>query len=652
MQKKALFICLYLGFTVFVFSQKSNEENILSIDGENVSVEEFQSVYTKNLELVQDEDQKDKEKYLELFINYKLKVREAIALGLDKEPSFLKEFKSYQTQLSENHLYDQNITKELVLQAYQRTLEEVSANHILILVGENAKPADTIEAYNKIKNIWEKAKQGEDFEALARMHSEEPNAKESAGKLGYFKGFSMVYPFENAAYNTPVGEISNIVRTRFGYHIIKINDRRVVPDEVTVAHIMIALKEGVSEEEAKSKILELQQKIKQGEDFGLLAKQFSEDASTARNEGKLTRFGSGRLNAPSFEAAAFALENPGDVSQPIKTDFGWHLIMLHERHSKQTFEEAKEELTSKIKQNERSKIIVASVNDAIKQKYGFTENKDVLPFFNTFVSDSILKRKWDYDSKLVALNDKIFSIGTTVYTYEDFAAFLKERQKRAFTAKEKEELLSAFYTEFQEQKLRDFFMQTLEKENKEYASVLTEYRNGLLIFDVMQKMIWEPSKTDSLGLENYFIKNKQNYKWDTRVDAVVYSTADKNVAIKIKALLEESKTEEQIKEALNTEDYISVISTKGIFEMGHPALPQNFKSVKGISKIYPPIFHTNTKTEQYNVVLVKDVLAPSFRDLDGIRGKVMSDYQNYLEEEWMKELKKKYTVKVNKKALK
>ncbi len=647
-----LFVYLFLGFTITAFAQFKDQNTLLTIDGEPVYVDEFLRVYSKNLEMVQDESQKNKAAYLDLFINYKLKTKEAIAQNLHKNPEFQKEFSGYEEQLSQNYLYEQEITESLIKEAYDRMQEEINANHILIMVEPNAAPEDTLAAYTKIKGIREKALQGEDFEALAKEYSEEPNADERAGALGYFKGFGMVYPFENAAYNTPKGQISDIVKTQYGYHILKVNDRRPVPQEVTVAHIMISTRNEMSEEDAKKRIEEIHQKVKQGESFEELARQFSQDPGSSQKGGALSRFGSGRLNSPVFEQTAFSLKNAGDISEPVKTDFGWHIIKLIERHKRASYEDSKQEILKRIKSSDRSKVIVASINDQIKEKYGFTVVENPMPFFNTFVTDSILKRKWDYPANEQKLKNTLFKIGNKKYTFGDFAEYIKERQKRARAFQDKEELLKVYYDEFELETLKDFFKTTLKEENKDYAALLSEYRDGLLIYELMQKNIWEPSKKDSLGLENFYEKNKGNYKWETRVEAVIASTSNEDIAGQIKKSMESGTSQSEIRKKFNTDDSVQVIFTEGVYELGNSILPDDFEAKEGVSKVYSLSGDKNKKSSQFIVIRVAKVLPPTTKSLHTVKGKVINDYQTYLEAEWMKELRDKYNVKVNRKAIK
>jgi len=650
MRLSTFFVTFFVSISALTFSQKTEKKILLTIDDEPVYLDEFTRVYEKNLEMVQDENQRTKESYLDLFVNYKLKTKEAFSQELHKNKGFIKEYESYRNQLANNYLYEQDITEELMLEAYERLQEEVDASHILIRLTLNSTPKDTLEAYNKILDIREKALAGEDFESLAKQYSEEPNAKESGGSLGYFKGLGMVYPFETAAYNTPVGGISDVIRTQFGYHILKVNGRRPVSNEVTVAHIMVADKNDGNDETAKERINEILNRVKQGEDFGDLARQFSEDQGSAKKGGVLNRFGSGRLNAPKFEEASFNLKNPGDVSEPVKTKFGWHIIKLIERHPKESFEEIREELFRRVKNSDRSKVIVKSVNESIKERYNFQEVENPLPFFNSYVSDSITKRNW-VKTNHPKLNTTAFKIGNKNYKFSDFADFIENTQKKGVLSDSKELQLVVYYEQFQEKMIDEFFKYSLEEENQEFANLLSEYRDGLLIYDLMQKNIWEPSKTDSIGMNTFFENNRDSYIWNTRVKGLIASTSDKKIANQIKKMLSKNATIDEIKSTFNTEEVVNVILTEGTFEMQNSMLPLNFKTTKGVSKIYDISTDKSTNSSQFIVVNVEEVIPQTYKELDEVRGRVMSDYQAHLEKEWMKKLHKKYNVTIDKSVL-
>lgn len=640
-----------LGLTLLVllcgtnaFSQKKSDI-LLTIDGEPVYQQEFTRVYKKNLDLVQDESQKDIDGYLQLFIDYKLKVTEAQAQKLDQQELYKKEFSQYRDQLSRNYLFEDKVMDEMAREAFDRSKEEIDASHILLLVEYGASPKDTLEVYNRTKAIHEKAKKGEDFTKLAQTYSEEPGAKQRGGALGYFTVFSMVYPFETEAYNTKKGEVSDIVRSSFGYHIIKVNDRREKLSKIVVSHIMISDKKDVKNFDANARANELKALLKQGESFESLAKQFSDDKNSGLEGGKLKPFGRGDLRAPAFEEAAYALKNIGDISEPVKTDFGWHIIRLDEKLAPETYEQQKEFLEKKVSQGDRSKVVTHSINKKIQNKYGFTKNSNFLDYFNSYVGDEILSRKWSR-KEIPAVEDKvIFTIGDRKVLYSDFAKYLDMRQANMKAFKEKNALLLEMYDEFESMQLKEHFKDRLEVENQDYAAILSEYRDGLLIFDVMNKNIWEKAKTDSIGLQAFYNKTKDDYQWQQRVDADIYSATSLENAKKVETLLKEGKSPEEIKSILNTKDLVSLILTEGVFETAQDDLPAGIVIQKGISKIYP-------SNNSFVVVNIKEVIAPGVKTLEDVKGRVTSNYQNELETDWISKLRSKYKVDVNKKILK
>lgn len=639
----SLFILVFLSATT-VFSQ-NKKEVLMTINGKPVYTNEFKRVYKKNLDLVQDESQKDIDSYLELFIDYKLKIAEAQAQGLDQESAYISEFSKYRDQLSRNYLFEDKVTEELAKEAYERGKFDIAASHILIRVDYESVPQDTLAAYNKIKSIRERALKGEDFASLAKTYSEEPGAQERGGDLGYFSVFTMVYPFESAAYNTPVGEISEIVRTSFGYHIIKVKDRRTKLPKIGVSHIMISDKKGARTFNPEERINEIYTMLKQGESFESLAKQFSDDKKSAVKGGKLNPFTKGDLRAPEFEDAAYDLKKVGDISKPIKTDFGWHIIRLDEKLPVETFEEQKQMLEKKVSEGDRSKLVTTATNNKIKQKYGFKKEASFLPYFDTYVGDEVLKRKWVMEPIPASEEKTLFTIGDRKVGYTDFAKFIENRQKTTRPYKQKEAFLMEFYNEFETEQLKDYFKERLEADNEEYAAVLNEYRDGLLIFDVMNKNIWQKAKTDSLGLDEYYNKTKENYQWKQRLDADIYSATSENIAKQIQSMLAQGKTAEEIKASLNSEEKVNVLITPGLFEVDQHELPKNLEVKKGVSNIYP-------NNDSFVVVNIKEILAPDVKALDEVKGKVLSNYQNDIEASWMESLRKKYNVNVNKKALK
>lgn len=636
-------LTLLVAFTVIAQNKK---DVLLTIDGKPVYANEFERVYKKNLDLVQEESQKDIDGYLQLFIDYKLKTVEARAQGLDEKDTYKSELKQYRAQLSRNYLFEDKVTEEMAREAYERGKEELNVTHILIPVDYEANAQDTLKAYNKIKALHDRAVKGEDFKQLARNNSEEPGAKETGGELGYFTVFNMVYPFETAAYNTKVGQISPVFRTRFGYHVLKVNDRRARLPKISVSHIMISDKKGAHTFDPEERINEIAAMVKQGESFENLAKQYSDDKNSAVNGGKLNPFVKGDLRSSEFEDAAYKLKKVGEVSKPVKTDFGWHLIRLDEIFPMETFEQQKPEIEKKLGDGERSKMVTQAVSKKIKDKYGYKEGETYFPYMLTYIPNEVLNRKWIITEPIPANENKVlFTIGNHKLTFNDFAKYVEGRQRTTRPYGNKEILLGDLYEDFQDEMIKDYFRDRLEEDNEDYAAILDEYRDGLLIFDVMEQNIWLKAKTDSIGIQNFYNKHKMDYQWKQRVDGDIFAATSQMTAQQIQKMLGEGKTPEDIKTTLNSNGNVNVLLTQGVFEVDQEELPKNLEMKIGVSKIY-------NSHDSFVVVNVKEILPAGVKPLEDVKGRVISVYQNEIEKNWMAELHSKYTVVVDKKTLK
>lgn len=623
------------------YAQTTKKEVLFTIDDKPYYTDEFSRVYNKNLDLVKDESQKDLSQYLELFIGYKLKINKANKLGLQNGEAYKSELATYRTQLSKNYLSDSKVTKELVEEGYQRSLKEIKASHILLMVDENAAPEDTLKAYNKMIDIRNRALKGDDFGSLAAEFSQDPSAKDNKGDLGFFSSFRMVYAFESAAFKTPVGKISNPIRTRFGYHIIKVVDSRDNRGEVTVAHIMLLNpKEDKAEEKDKIKknIDDIYQKLQQGESFESLAKQFSDDKSSSSKGGVLARFGSGQLSSEEFENTAFSLTAEKPLSTPFQTKFGWHIVKLIEKHPMRSFDEMKVELENRVSKDDRSRLITNSLNEKLRKKYVVKRDDKLYAALSKSVTNDFYENKWEvpadtkaFDKKLFAINDKIIS-GTT------FLIYLKTQQKAGLTLKPISKLVDSFYQKFLDEQLTTYYTDHLETEFPDFSNVMDEYRDGLLLFDLMEKEIWERSKTDTLGLKNFYESQKNNYQWKNRLDVIIASSTNMDVIKKAQKLLKQKVAPEKIKEQLNSKDKVAVMTNVGVFEEGNDALPKNLKQEVGVSEILKD-------GDYYFVTMVNKILPAGPKSLDECKGKVINDYQQYLEQNWVNELKKEFTIK-------
>jgi len=643
MKFKFLFFLLVSFFSISISAQINDNDVLFTVDNDKVLASEFIRVYNKNLDLVKDESQKDIDNYLELFINYKLKLQEAKKLGFNEKPEYIRELSNYRKQLAKNFLTDSQATEELVKEAYDRVSYEVNAGHVLVRLPEDAPAEDTLKAYNEILKLRDQVLK-EGFEAVKiKVHNGQTIFAED---LGYFGGFRMVYPFESAAFNTPVGELSQPFRTRFGYHIVKIFDKRKSKGEVEVAHILISKQKKADDsisQNPEQRINDIYTKLQQGENFESLAKQFSEDKNSASKGGKLSPFSSGQLNSKTFEETAFNLENQGDYSKPVETDLGWHIIKLINKKPVESFENMKGQLELKVKRDSRSNLINEAFVNKIRGHYKVTDNYEALQYFNTIVTDSFYKRKWEIPENLN--KDKhLNSIGEKQLTYFDFANYLKNAQRKLRNQKPLELVVKDNYKEFIDSHVLKYYEDNLENENKEFSNIVGEYRDGLLLFDLMESEIWNAAKKDSMAVKDYYEKNKEDYFVNERVDALVASSPKETVIKKVSKMLSNGMTEIKIKDALNKKGKVNVIFTSGLMEKDHQALPPEFQFKEGLSKIYK-------HNDSFVVVNVNKILPKEQLSFEDAKGRVVTNFQDQKEKSWIQELHQKYKVVVNNEIL-
>ena len=627
-------------FSAF-FSVNAQEKQVLfSVEDTPVYASEFERVYKKNLELVKDESQKDIDNYLDLFIKYKLKVAEAKALGLDQKPAYLREFEGYKKQLSANFLSNNEVTENLVKEAYERLKHEINARHILVKIDENAPEDQQKLAQEEIEKLRGRVID-EGFEAVKKdIHN---GRTLFAEELGYFTAFRMVYNFETAAYNTEVGKWSQPFQTQFGYHIVQVNDKRENRGEITVAHIMLTDKD-TNTESAEERINDIYKRIKQGEDFEALANQFSEDKSSSNKGGRLNTFSSGQLSSEIFEDKAFGLENKGEITEPFKSEFGYHIVKLIDKKGLNSFKEMESELKAKVKKDSRSVVINNSRFKKLKEKYKVKDNPEALAYFTSILNEDYYQRSWNTPENFEG-SKVLFTMNDQKVTYKDFAEFLYNTQRRRQARQPFGKLVASNYKDFLESKLTQYQEDNLEFENEEYALILNEYRDGLLLFDLMESKVWNAAREDSTGLENYYKQHQEKYFFDTRADAVIASSANKKDIKKVAKMLENNESIEAIKKQINSEKSISVSFIKDTVTTSHQALPKDFNMQKGVSKVFK-------HNDAYSVVKVNTVLPKTQKTFEEAKGKVISDFQEYKEKMWLDELSKKYKVKVNQDVLK
>lgn len=666
-------------------AQAQDPKVLFTVGGKPVSIEEFRAVYMKNNQSKDAFSEKDLREYLDLYTKFKVKVSEAFEMKLDTSTAFKNELSSYRTQLAQPYLRDKQTIDQLVKEAWERSKTEIRASHILIKVAENASPADTLTAFKRISEIRNRLVKGEAFGEVALESSEDPSVKQNKGDLGWFGVFRMIYPFENVAYSIPKGQFSAVFRTQFGYHILYKKDERPSLGEVRAAHIMVLSRPSDPDSlqtVAKNRIDEIEKKLKAGENYESLARQFSEDPSSSRNGGAMPWFGTGRM-VPEFEEAAFALKNVNDISAPVKTAYGWHIIKLLEKRGVPPLDEAKADLQSKVERDQRLYTNRTNLLAKLKKEYNVTHFNPALEATLNLLDSNLVAGNFKMDSaKVATLTQKLFDFApvpvpvpattskptatsrkngnaglrkepaipvapavknTEMRTAGDFIKFVMKNQAPAEGADAKM-LGRKLYESFVDDQIMAYEDSRLEQKYPEFKNLMTEYREGILLFDLTDKMVWTKAVQDSTGLKSFYEKVKNNHLWGERIEGGIFYCANEKIAAKVRKDVKKGKlTGVEMLKKYASDNPLNLRIEEGKFE----------KSAKDVlSKItWQPGISEDQKIENQVVfVNIKRVIAPEPKLLSEIRGIVTSEYQNVLEKSWIEGLMKKYPIVVNEAA--
>ena len=628
-----LAISLLCFWSNFGQHQSINPEVLITINDEDITVDEFLQVYNKNINLVQDDRQKDIDGYLELYLNYKLKLAEARALKYEQKQSYKQEYEGYRKQLQQKYLTDKNVTEELIKEAYDRTIEEVQAQHILV---RTSTVQDTLAALEKLKVLRNRFL-NEDFDLLQKELHDGKNI--FVEDLGYFSAFKMVYDFENAAFSTSIGDVSQPFKTQFGYHIVKVLNKRRSRGQAKAAHIMIAHNSTDSLQTPKQRINELHRLLLQGESFENLAMQFSDDKSSAVNGGNLKPFSSGEINSEIFVDTAFSLED-GAISSPIRTKFGWHIIKLISTIPVKDFEDIKFELEQKIKRDSRSSLIKKKMIELLKKQYQVdAPNRGE-------ISSLFVKVDGQNDWLLndgVEPKGQFVKIQNRVLTYDHFLEFLNKNLKASNSNTASSESVLSSYNTFLGEQLIQYKKDQLPLENLEYTQILKEYEEGLLLFDIMQDKIWNGAKNDSIGLLEHYENNKTKFVTPAKITGTIARSKKKSALKKTIKMWADGRTNDDITTVLNAKRQQLILST-GSFEINDPLLPKKVKFSEGISSFFPI-------NDSYVVLNISAQVPEKLQSFEASKGAVISSYQTELEKRWIETLRAKFDISINKNAL-
>lgn len=644
------------GFIALSLSTGTQAQTLFTYGTNPVTEAEFMKVYKKNNAAQKiDYSEQALREYVDLYSLFRMKVKEANDMSIDTSASVAGEIDNYRKQLAKSFLTDEEMASRLIQEAYTRSKQEVHVAHILLLTNSGA---DTVAIKKTIDSLYTVLSSGKgDFGALAKIYSEDKGSKNNGGDIGYVTALQTVYPFENAMYSTPVGKISAPFRTSFGYHIVKVLDKRESRGQLRVAQILISTPKSKGEEgiaAAKLKLDSLQKDLKKGLSFEQLVDKYSEDKFSKDKKGELPVFGVGRM-VPAFDEAAFNLKNVGDVSKPVQTDYGFHVIKLLEKIQLKPFDSVRKEFKSKVENDSRAQYARDVYFEKVKQSNGFKENPKAWANIT-----SQLKNIADTGKEVGTFNNKTFAIGgnTTMfslagknYTQDDFTAYaLSVTRGRLMAQASKENIMRELYTMYQSKVVNDFQEHKLVDENPEFKSLLQEYKDGIMLFELMDRNVWGKASKDTLGLKAFYETKKENYKWEPGFKGAVYTFKDEPTMKEgLKLLAKKDITNEEIAKTMNTENKRDAISIQtGRYEFSKFPDVARTKIVKG------KVSEAVKKADNSYVVVKADEVynEPVVKSFNDARGYIISAYQDKLEKDWNSELRAKYPVKVNEEQFK
>lgn len=633
-------ILLILFLPGFIQAQGLNDKILMTIDRRDVSAGEFIRMYKKSYE---PGNLKDLDSYLDQFIIFKLKVSEAIKEGYDTTRAFKTELEGYRSQLAQNYLTDKEVKERLLKQAYQRYLSEINAWHILISCTAEANPDDSLKAWKKAKNVRERIIKGEPFEQVARGSSDDPAVKINGGNLGYFTAFQMIMPFEDAAYNLKKGEISEPVRTPFGYHIIKVTDKRPSGGKVKVAHIMKTVPPGTSEKDAKdieSEINTVYWLVLGGTPFSELAAKYSDHKETASKGGELNWFGAGEIS-PDFAEAAFSIPKNGDFTKPVRTVYGWHIIKRLDKKSPGTFEETRAYLESKINESYLNSLSKKSFIEKLKKEYKYRLNTNAFNWFAANTDTMIIKGLAKYNRTEMPAG-ALYTFANQQLTMREFAGYIEKRGSMIITSDPEYFIAQTTETCLSDQ-IFSYENSILEKKYPEFRYLMNEFHDGILLFEISGKKVWNKSQEDSTGLLNYYENNKKSYLTKSGVEAKIYtlyqSDGMKTLTSAFRKFQKYEDSDKRLIKKFSSKGDTLLKIIHGIWMKGDDKDIDTLKFVTGIQettfKGYP------------SIVSIERVKEPVPLPFSEVQGEMISGYQEWLEKNWITQLKDKYSVKIN-----
>ncbi|MEO6454252.1 MAG: peptidylprolyl isomerase [Ginsengibacter sp.] len=638
--KNFLLIVTLSLITSSVFSQ-----TLFTYGSQAVSKEEFLRAFNKNNNSSATTKDSDLREYLDLYIKFKLKVKAANDLHIDTFPEINNDLQNFRTQIEESYLNDEKEIDTLVEEAFTRSQKDIHILHLFIPMDKEAAAADTIKIYQAAKDAYDVLIKGGYFKDIVH-YLKDKSIDASWSDVGFITVFNIPYEFENIVYQLQRGQSSKLYRSKNGYHIFLNIEEREALGKIKVAQILIAVPPGANDEQ-KNKAFEIAdsvyKKLQAGADFNETALTFSNDQTTNMNGGVLPEFGIGKYD-PVFESKAFALQKDGEITAPFQTSFGYHIL---KRLSRTPVPEYKSrEYLSSLKQQVLEDARISSA----KEKFLNNLLKTLAYKNNTGINEKALWRITDsfiVSGKKITtanLNEKtwLHSFLKSRVTVADWLKFAKNY--KSDPALNKGESYPELMKKYISSKALENYRKRLEYYNPDFKYQLQEFKDGNMLFEVMEKNIWSKASIDSAGIINFFNQNKTRYYWSESADVILISCPNEKIAKLAAEQIRSGKSWQNL-----SEDNASQIQTdSGRYELTQVPVKISGKFTPGT--ITEPIVNDVDSTASF-VKIIHIYPGHQPRTLEEARGLVINDYQNLLEKKWIEELKKKYPVKVNEEVL-
>lgn len=627
--KRSLQLLLFtLSFQTF--AQQSTDV-LVTINDSIYQVADFERLYNKNIDIIVDESQKDVGNYFDLYTLYKLRLQNAYNLKLDKSDRINQDITKFRTELAEKYFINESTLNALVEEALERSKFEINASHILIAVDELAQPQDTLAAYNQALKIRNEVLNSLSFENAAEKYSNDLSAKSNKGNLGYFSVFRMVYPFETGAYNTKIGDISLPVRSNFGYHLIKVNNKRATPKPKNIAHILVETKD-INDQQAKKKINDIYKRLELGDPFHDVAFHFSEDITTRDNGGDLGMYNEGNLNIEGISDVIYDLNFNGAYSKPFFSQYGWHIVAVTKVNDLPNQADLKELFLKRVKNDSRAVLLEKDLIDYLKELYQFKIDQTHLAETVKMLHREEMMNQPKVDSnpeteKVVATysDKKITSknILEHIYSFANQYAFLKTDEL----------VINKALNNYSLRKLKEEYDSQLENKFPDFAYTLKEYKEGLMLFDLLEQQIWDQTANDTLALMKYYETHKEKYIQPDHFTGEVY-VFKKRYDAKIYHKIIKGRYD------VNEDDFPMVYKYQGRFTLDDKRLPPNLDIQTIGNKV---IKHNNL----FYVFFVRDKKFENIPDYKTIQSKILADYQTEYEKEYNQNLLQKANININ-----